>query len=104
MLAAALRIIRADLRARPLNTFLTGLVVAFALGALVVTLHGRATLDAPYDRLFDATNGAHVTAVVRVAADAPRGSRGSPASSPPRARARSSRSRARSTAAPTASA
>ena len=63
MLAAALRIIRADLRARPLNAFLTGLVVAFAVGALVVTLHGRATLDAPYDRLFDATNGAHVTVV-----------------------------------------
>jgi putative ABC transport system permease protein len=63
MLAAALRIIRADLRARPLNAFLTGLVVAFAVGALVVTLHGRATLDAPSDRLFDATNGAHVLAV-----------------------------------------
>jgi putative ABC transport system permease protein len=63
MLAAALRIIRADLRARPLNAFLTGLVVAFAVGALVVTLHGRATLDAPYDRLFAATNGAHVLAV-----------------------------------------
>jgi putative ABC transport system permease protein len=63
MLAAALRIIRADLRARPLNAFLTGLVVAFAVGALVVTLHGRATLDAPYDRLFAATNGAHVTVV-----------------------------------------
>src|SRR3954468_12750113 len=63
MLAAALRIIRADLRARPLNAVLTGLVVAFAVGALVVTLHGRATLDAPYDRLFKATNGAHVTVV-----------------------------------------
>src|SRR4051794_5342163 len=63
MLAAALRIIRADLRARPLNAFLTGLVVAFAVGALVVTLHGRAALDAPYDRLFHATNGAHVTVV-----------------------------------------
>ena len=62
MLAAALRIIRADLRARPLNTVLTGLVVAFALGALVVTLHGRATLDDPYDRLFAETNGAHVIA------------------------------------------
>ena len=101
MLAAALRIIRADLRARPLNAFLTGLVVAFAVGALVVTLHGRATLDAPYDRLFDATNGAHVTVV---ASDPPRsgGSRGSAASSPPRARGRSSA--CRSTAAPTASA
>ena len=63
MLAAAFRVIRADLRARPLNSVLTGLVVAFALGALVVTLHGRATLDDPYDRLFAATNGAHVTAV-----------------------------------------
>jgi putative ABC transport system permease protein len=61
MRAAALRVIKADLRARPMNTFLTGLVVAFALGALVVTLHGRATLDEPYDRLFAATNGAHVT-------------------------------------------
>ena len=61
MVVAAFRVIRADLRARPLNTVLTGLVVAFALGALVVTLHGRATLDDPYDRLFEATNGAHVT-------------------------------------------
>ena len=52
MLPAALRVIRADLRSRPLYTALTGLVVAFALGALVVTLHGRATLDDPYDRLF----------------------------------------------------
>ena len=67
MPAAALRIIRADLRARPLTTVLTGLVVAFAVGALVVTLHGRATLDDPYDRLFAETNGAHVTAVVGVA-------------------------------------
>ena len=63
MLPAALRVIRADLRSRPLYTALTGLVVAFALGALVVTLHGRATLDDPYDRLFKATNGAHVTAL-----------------------------------------
>jgi putative ABC transport system permease protein len=63
MLAAALRVIWADLRSRPLHTALTGLVVAFALGALVVTLHGRATLDDPYDRLFRATNGAHVTAI-----------------------------------------
>ena len=63
MLAAGLRVIRADLRSRPLHTVLTGLVVAFALGALVVTLHGRATLDDPYDRLFRATDGAHVTAI-----------------------------------------
>jgi putative ABC transport system permease protein len=52
-----------------MNRFLTGLVIAFALGALVVTLHGRATLDAPYDRLFDASHGAHVTAVSSDAAD-----------------------------------
>jgi hypothetical protein len=58
VLAAGIRVIRADLRSRPLHTALTGLVVAFALGALVVTLHGRATLDDPYDRLFAATNGA----------------------------------------------
>jgi len=63
VLAAGLRVIRADLRSRPLYTALTGLVVAFALGALVVTLHGRATLDEPYDRLFRATDGAHVTAI-----------------------------------------
>ena len=69
MLAAGLRVIRADLRSRPLYTALTGLVVAFALGALVVTLHGRATLDDPYDRLFRATNGAHVTAVSASRAD-----------------------------------
>ena len=86
MLAAALRIIRADLRARPLNAFLTGLVVAFAVGALVVTLHGRATLDAPYDRLFDATNGAHVTVVASDTATLRRiaGERGVVASEGPR--------------------
>ncbi|MEO8690438.1 MAG: ABC transporter permease, partial [Solirubrobacteraceae bacterium] len=63
MLAAGLRVIRADLRTRPLHTVLTGLVVGVALGALVVTLHGRATLEDPYDRLFRATDGAHVTAI-----------------------------------------
>src|SRR4051794_396382 len=63
MAVAALRVIRSDLRAKPLNAVLTGLVVAFALGALVVTLHGRTSLDDPYDRLFQATNGAHVIVV-----------------------------------------
>src|SRR3954454_10380857 len=63
MAVAALRVIRSDLRAKPVNALLTGLVVAFALGALVVTLHGRTSLDDPYDRLFQATNGAHVTVV-----------------------------------------
>jgi putative ABC transport system permease protein len=69
MLPAALRVIRGDLRSRPLHTALTGLVVAFALGALVVTLHGRVTLDDPYDRLFRATDGAHVTAISQSRAD-----------------------------------
>src|SRR4051812_46338390 len=68
MAVAALRVIRADVRAKPLNALLTGLVVAFALGALVVTLHGRTSLDDPYDRLFHATNGAHVIVVADSAA------------------------------------
>src|SRR5215213_4216632 len=63
MLTAALRVIRADLRSRPLHT---------ALAALVVTLHGRATLADPFDRLFAATHGAHVTAVADSAAGAAR--------------------------------
>src|SRR4051812_3353409 len=70
MSTAALRVIQADLRSRPLNTALTGLVIAFALGALVITIHGRATLSAPFDRLFAATRGAHATVVARSATDA----------------------------------
>ena len=92
MLVAAFRVIRADLRARPMNTVLTGLVVAFALGALVVTLHGRATLDDPYDRLFAETNGAHVTVVADSKAELDRIA-ARPGVVPPRGRARSSTSR-----------
>ena len=91
--AAALRVIRADLRAARSTPSLTGLVVAFALGALVVTLHGRATLDDPYDRLFEATNGAHVTAVSDSRGRPRRASPRCPASRAPRGRGRSSRSR-----------
>ena len=87
---AALRVIRADLRSRPLYTALTGLVVAFALGALVVTLHGRATLDDPYDRLFKATDGAHVTAVSGSREALTRIATLPGVADPPRARGRSS--------------
>ena len=61
MLRAAGRLIRADLAQRPLQAALTGLVVAIAAGALLVTMHLRAVLDEPFDDLMRATNGAHVT-------------------------------------------
>jgi putative ABC transport system permease protein len=60
MLRAAGRLIRADLSRRPLQAALTGLVVAIAAGALLVTAHLRAVLDEPFDDLMRATNGAHV--------------------------------------------
>jgi putative ABC transport system permease protein len=74
MLRAAGRLIRADLAQRPLQAALTGLVVAIAAGALLVTLYLRAVLDDPFADLMRATNGAHVTvfgpreAVARAAA------------------------------------
>ncbi len=61
MLRATGRLIRADLAQRPLQAALTGLVVAIAAAALLVTLHLRAVLDQPFDDLMRATNGAHVT-------------------------------------------
>jgi putative ABC transport system permease protein len=61
MLRAAGRLIRADLAQRPVQAALTGLVVAIAAGALLVTLHLRAVLDEPFDDLMRATTGAHVT-------------------------------------------
>ena len=51
MLRATGRLIRADLAQRPLQSVLTGLVVAIAAGALLVTLHLRAVLDEPFDDL-----------------------------------------------------
>ena len=65
MRTAAFRLLRAELRSRPLQAALTGLVAAVAVGALLVTLHLRAQLDAPFDRLMRATNGPHVTVVGR---------------------------------------
>jgi putative ABC transport system permease protein len=63
VLRATGRLVRADLAQRPLQSVLTGLVVAIAAGALLVTLHLRAVLDEPFDDLMRATNGAHVSVV-----------------------------------------
>jgi putative ABC transport system permease protein len=60
MLRAGARIIRADLAVRPLPTLLTGLVIAVAAGALLVTLHLRSGLDDPFDALSRATNAPDV--------------------------------------------
>ena len=71
---AALRLIRADLRARPAQALLTGLVIALAAGTLLATLHVRGTFDAPWEDLVRATAGPDVVvdgapaAVARVAA------------------------------------
>ena len=61
MLRASARLIRADLRQRPFQAALTGLVVAIAACALLVTLHLRDVMSEPFDELMRATNGAHVT-------------------------------------------
>jgi putative ABC transport system permease protein len=63
VLRATGRLVRADLAQRPLQSVLTGLVVAIAAGALLVTLHLRAVLDEPFDDLMRATNGAHVSVI-----------------------------------------
>ena len=60
MLRAAGRLVRADLRQRPLQAALTGLVVAIAAGALLVTMHLRAVMEEPFNDLMVATNGAHL--------------------------------------------
>jgi putative ABC transport system permease protein len=54
---AALRLIRADLRARPAQALMTGLVVAIAAGTLVVTFYLRGAFDDPWEQLVRATNG-----------------------------------------------
>jgi putative ABC transport system permease protein len=54
---AALRLIRADLRARRAQALLTGLVVAIAAGTLVVTFYLRGAFDDPWEHLMRATNG-----------------------------------------------
>lgn len=61
MLRAAGRLLRADLRQRPFQAALTGLVVAIAACSLLVTLHLRDVMTEPFDDLMRATNGAHVS-------------------------------------------
>src|SRR3954454_13503243 len=60
MRAAALRLIRADLTARPGQTILTAVAIFAAATALVVTLSLRAGLDDPFQDALDQTRGAHV--------------------------------------------
>ena len=55
MLRAGARVIRADLLGRALPAFLTGLVIAVAAGALLVTLHLRSALDDPFRAISRAT-------------------------------------------------
>jgi putative ABC transport system permease protein len=62
VLRAGARVIRADLLSRRGASVLTGLVIAVAAGALLLTLHIRAALDEPFDDLFRATNAPHVIA------------------------------------------
>jgi putative ABC transport system permease protein len=61
MLRASGRLIRADLRQRPFQAALTGLVVAIAACALLVTLHLRDVMSEPFDDLMRESNGAHVS-------------------------------------------
>ena len=60
VLRAGTRIVRADLAARPLPSVLTGPAIAVAAGALLVTVHLRSALDAPFSALSRATNGSDV--------------------------------------------
>jgi hypothetical protein len=61
VLRAAGRQIRADLAQRRLQTALTGLVIAIAAAALLVTFHLRDVMSDPFDDLMTQTNGAHVS-------------------------------------------
>lgn len=72
MLRVGLRVIRAELVARPVQAVLTALVIAVAIGALLVTLHLRSAIDAPFERLMRSTNGPHLTAITSSAAAAER--------------------------------
>src|SRR5687768_7904781 len=58
--AAAWRVARADLTARPLQTALTAAAIFVAATALVVTLALRSGLDDPFAQAQEATRGAHV--------------------------------------------
>ena len=61
MRAAAFRLARADLLARPGQTALTAFAIFAAATALVVTLALRAGLDEPFADAMEQTNGAHVS-------------------------------------------
>src|SRR4051794_7487447 len=71
MLRLGARVIRADLRRHPATAVLTGLVVAIAAGALLVTLALRAAIHDPFDQLMRATTGPHAI-VTGLPADAAR--------------------------------
>src|SRR4051812_3553686 len=62
MLAAILRTTRANLRNRPWQSLLAGLIVAAAAATMTLALDVRRGADAPFDRIFNATVGAHVVA------------------------------------------
>ena len=57
---AALRLIRADLRARPAQALLTGLGAAIAAGTLVATFFLRGAFDDTWEDLMRATAGPDV--------------------------------------------
>src|SRR4051812_28721766 len=52
----------ADLRQRPLQSVLVGVIVVAATTTLMLALNVRRSLDEPFERTFAATNGAHVHA------------------------------------------
>src|SRR4051812_28898524 len=63
MLAAILRTTRANLRSRVWQSLLAGLIVAAAAATMTLALDVRRGADAPFDRIFSATHGPHVSAV-----------------------------------------
>jgi putative ABC transport system permease protein len=60
-----LRLTAADLRRRRLAAVLTALVIAVAAGTLTLALGVARLADDPWDRTFEATNGAHLLAYSR---------------------------------------
>jgi len=63
MPATVLRLLRAELRARPGAALLLGLLIAAAALTLCTTLALRAQMDQPFDRVVAQTNGADLHAV-----------------------------------------
>ena len=100
MRAAALRLARADLLARPGQTVLTAVAIFAAATALVVTLALRAGLDDPFADAHGRRRAAPTSRVYGELSDADvaaldRACRASPRPTPARARARARRSTAR---------